>query len=323
MRLKELTVGALTLLATAAFLADCQGIPIDPIRGLTGSAGANGSSGTGGSTGSVSVEGCDMAAELFASHTCNTICHSAAGAPVFGGFDMTAAAGFPKNLVGGMPPTPAAANMNKCGGMTPPLVYLKPGVQPAQGLFLDKLKPNPPCGVQMPMGLAPLSASDLDCIQRWANKLVADVSGVSTVSGGSSGSGGASGTGGSPSVDASVDSSDAALTPEGKCFATRGKVISNLCCNSAGDFPDQCLVGACSCAPADSHQVSICLCQPGTCYLPGRGCVGSDCTIGADQTCNDNPIVSSYQGHCVAGAGGTRCVCNQPFTLNPNNGRCG
>jgi hypothetical protein len=58
----------------------------------------------------------------------------------------------------------------------------------------------------------------------------------------------------------------------------------------------------------------------GDCF---EGCVNSldcapVCTPGADQTCNDNPIVSSFHGHCTDA--GT-CQCNGTI-LNPNTGRC-
>jgi hypothetical protein len=59
----------------------------------------------------------------------------------------------------------------------------------------------------------------------------------------------------------------------------------------------------------------------GDCF---EGCVNNPdcapvCTPGADQTCNDNPIVSSFHGHCTDA--GT-CQCNAQFILNPNTGRC-
>lgn len=57
------------------------------------------------------------------------------------------------------------------------------------------------------------------------------------------------------------------------------------------------------------------------CY---EGCVnGADCapvcTPGVDQTCNDNPIVSSLHGHCTDAG---MCQCGSGFILNPNTGRC-
>ncbi|HEX3694310.1 MAG TPA: hypothetical protein VH374_02880 [Polyangia bacterium] len=46
--------------------------------------------------------------------------------------------------------------------------------QPATGLFLDKLKATPPCGAQMPLATvaAPLSATEMACVQKWANNIV-------------------------------------------------------------------------------------------------------------------------------------------------------
>jgi hypothetical protein len=42
------------------------------------------------------------------------------------------------------------------------------------------------------------------------------------------------------------------------------------------------------------------------------------CTVGADQSCNDNPALSSLHGHCTdAGV----CACSDAGT-NPDSGRC-
>jgi hypothetical protein len=43
------------------------------------------------------------------------------------------------------------------------------------------------------------------------------------------------------------------------------------------------------------------------------------CTFGMDQTCNDNPIISSLHGVCQPD--GT-CKCNEGFAMNPDTGRC-
>ena len=43
------------------------------------------------------------------------------------------------------------------------------------------------------------------------------------------------------------------------------------------------------------------------------------CTPGLDQTCNDNPIVSSFHGHCTEAL---RCVCGSGCSLNATTGRC-
>ena len=52
-------------------------------------------------------------------------------------------------------------------------------------------------------------------------------------------------------------------------------------------------------------------------FLDPRG--GTPCTPGADQTCNANPALSSFQGTC--GPDG-KCLCKAPATLVPSTGRC-
>jgi hypothetical protein len=42
------------------------------------------------------------------------------------------------------------------------------------------------------------------------------------------------------------------------------------------------------------------------------------CEVGHDQTCNDDPTVSSLWGHCNEG----QCTCNPGFEQNPDTGRC-
>jgi len=62
-----------------------------------------------------------------------------------------------------------------------------------------------------------------------------------------------------------------------ECLVSGGGVSRALCCNSAADFPDTCVVGACGCPPADSHEVSTCECGPGRCFDRTRGaCVARD-----------------------------------------------
>jgi hypothetical protein len=48
-------------------------------------------------------------------------------------------------------------------------------------------------------------------------------------------------------------------------------------------------------------------------------CPDPICTVGADQTCNDNLAISSLHGHCTDI--GT-CVCNVGAGINPATGRC-
>ncbi len=67
-----------------------------------------------------------------------------------------------------------------------------------------------------------------------------------------------------------------ALTPaiaEQACKSSGGTVSSAMCCQSSGDFPNSCLIGACGCAPSYSHSVKTCDCGEGKCF-DGRKCVG-------------------------------------------------
>ena len=58
------------------------------------------------------------------------------------------------------------------------------------------------------------------------------------------------------------------------CLDSGGKVETGTCCQSSGDFPNSCLIGACGCAPAASHQVKTCSCGAGKCF-DGNACVSS------------------------------------------------
>ncbi len=51
-----------------------------------------------------------------------------------------------------------------------------------------------------------------------------------------------------------------------RCRDSGGTVTSALCCASASDFPNTCLIGACGCAPDASHQVSVCDCGDASCF---------------------------------------------------------
>jgi len=53
---------------------------------------------------------------------------------------------------------------------------------------------------------------------------------------------------------------------EALCINAGGEVKTALCCKSAGDFPDTCLVGACGCSPENSHEVKVCDCGPELCF---------------------------------------------------------
>jgi hypothetical protein len=131
--------------------------------GTTGAGGATGTAGTGGGTGPCN------ALPIFAAHSCAYAgaCHDNKGTSA--NFDMSSV-GWEKNLVGKMPK--GGAPPSGIAGVCPTTMpYLVAGSSPARGLFLEKLKPKPSCGAEMPLLTDYLSASELDCVQRWANAL--------------------------------------------------------------------------------------------------------------------------------------------------------
>ena len=105
------------------------------------------------------------------------------------------------------------------------------------------------------------------------------------------------------------------------CLATGGQLDTSLCCNTANDFTDTCSVGPCGCPPEQSHTIVVCACPHG-CFMPEYGCLGPAdvCTAGADQTCNDSPVISSVRGTCVAPE--DRCACGPGGNLSPTSGKC-
>jgi len=50
------------------------------------------------------------------------------------------------------------------------------------------------------------------------------------------------------------------------CINSGGTVSSSMCCGSASDFPDNCAIGACGCAPEYSHEVKVCDCGEDRCF---------------------------------------------------------
>jgi len=67
-------------------------------------------------------------------------------------------------------------------------------------------------------------------------------------------------------------SSHSVSEKEQACTNSGGTVGISLCCKSADDFPDTCLVGACGCSPDNSHEVNICDCPVDQCFN-GTSCV--------------------------------------------------
>jgi len=64
------------------------------------------------------------------------------------------------------------------------------------------------------------------------------------------------------------------ITKEESCVNSGGTVETSLCCESASDLPNSCLIGACGCSPENSHQIKICDCGEGKCFN-GTECVVS------------------------------------------------
>ena len=92
---------------------------------------------------------CDLAGfqALLSAKSCTSGgCHdSAQGAA---GLDLKSA-GVTDRLLGKMPVANMGSTISSCAGMN--RVYLTRGSNPATGLLLDKLGPNPPCGQRMPI----------------------------------------------------------------------------------------------------------------------------------------------------------------------------
>jgi hypothetical protein len=137
--------------------------------GNTGTGGVGNSGGTG-------VKNCDPT-PIFTTKACaNPSCHDAMGTSA--NFDM-ASAGWQTHLVG-VNPKGGGALASVCGANGP---YLVTGMLPARGLFLDKMKDGPmlTCGVVMPFAGTKLSPTEFDCVQTWANTLVATSSTATSV----------------------------------------------------------------------------------------------------------------------------------------------
>jgi len=127
--------------------------------------------------------------------------------------------------------------------------------------------------------------------------------------------------------DEPPDKPDIYISPDARglderCTSSGGAIETQSCCPTVGDYRDMCITtaGGCGCAPASSRSVYSCVCPQPSCFMPAYGCVGpgATCTVGADQTCNDNPVISSTHGRCVENG---RCVCGG-FGMSTASGKC-
>lgn len=161
----------------AGALSGCPG-PLDPTlmgtppSGSGGNQGSGGGNGSGGSNpgtgggGSVDCSG-DNAGPMILTNNCATSgCHTADLPALSAGLNLTADSGIKSRLVD---VKSTGAGASACGSNGTP--YLKSGSNPATGLLIDKIKPSPPCGLQMPFGLSPLSSTQQQCLMQWATTL--------------------------------------------------------------------------------------------------------------------------------------------------------
>lgn len=115
-------------------------------------------------------------------------------------------------------------------------------------------------------------------------------------------------------LDGGTDGGLAAL-----CLGTGGNISTAACCLSTSDFPNLCTVGACGCAPANSHDVQVCACGTG-CFDPAVGCVRPDAGV-------DGGADGGAEGLCL-GTGGTVveslcCLATSDFPNLCAVGACG
>jgi len=91
-----------------------------------------------------------------------------------------------------------------------------------------------------------------------------------TAAGGTAGTG----AGGSGGMSVGGSGGSGGNIVELTCQHSGGVVTTQLCCGNSQDFPPTCAVGACSCAPASSHEVKSCTCPSGLCF-DGQRCIAS------------------------------------------------
>jgi len=116
-----------------------------------------------------------------------------------------------------------------------------------------------------------------------------------------------------PEVHYGVDAEAAAEL----CTQTGGSITMGSYPHPMSDFPDTCGLLPCS---HYCDYVAVCVC-PNGCFRPGDGCASrawAGCTLGQDQTCNDDPALSAIHGQCLDGY---YCQC-YPYAFNPTTGKC-
>lgn len=131
------------------------------------SAGPDGS-GTGGTGGNADCTGNNAGDQIIASTCAISGCHSSSSAAILGaGLDLTVNSTIGSRLIG---VKSSGTGNSACGANSTP--YLVANVTPATGLLIDKISPNPPCGLQMPEVGTQLTATQRQCVVQWATGLI-------------------------------------------------------------------------------------------------------------------------------------------------------
>jgi hypothetical protein len=131
----------------------------------TGGGGGAAATGTGGAGGSIPMA---CATSMTVLQNSCIGCHNTPTMGATANLDL-ASAGVAQRLVG----QSGAATGGQCAGV---MSLLNRGTLPATGILIDKINFKTTCGASMPYpGTIKLPATDLDCLQAWANGLVASV----------------------------------------------------------------------------------------------------------------------------------------------------
>jgi hypothetical protein len=169
-------VALVSLVASLLALSACPGSLSSTITpdgggsgGTTGGGTGGAASGVGGGGGAVATS-CPNAISLL-QNNCSLSCHNPGSDSSFANLDLMSD-GFAQRLVGQPASTATSAN-GQCAGMGN---LLNRGTLPATGIFIDKINFKlGVCGEGMPFGGVALAATDLACLQAWANGLVVSV----------------------------------------------------------------------------------------------------------------------------------------------------